>query len=733
MSIRHTSTKVTIAMSRLLTFAAVWLAGSVWAATLTDFETLSLSGDRTQIVLTFDGPVGEPVGYAIEDPARISLDFAGVTSGLSEKYIQISSGNTRNAAILDAGGRTRIVLSLTQLVSYVTQAQGNVVSIYIGDGVESLISKEAPSSTAVSAVADETDSLTFEEVTPASGNEISQPALSTSTFSQSKTEIRNVDFRRTQTGAGQVVVEFAKSGANASVFEQGGDILIRVDQFEVPSELRRRLDVIDFGTAVHFINVYNEDNNAYIRMEVDGAFDYLAYQTDNRMTVEVNQLTEEEAEERLKEKFPYSGQKLSLNFQDIEVRDVLQIIANYVGFNLVASDSISGTITLRLNNVPWDQALDLVLKTNGLDKRMNGNVLRVAPTTELAEQDRLELEARDQAERLAPLRTEYVQINYAEAEAIADIIRSNNSVNSVTEQSGEESVTTTSTANGFLSSRGSVAVDARTNTLIITDTSVNLDAIREAIEIFDIPVRQVLIEARVVTARTSVSEGLGVRWGGATYGQLGGTTFMGSGSVEQNVSSQNSQSNAASYPDAFLVDLPLAQNSGSVAVGFINSLINLDLEITALESIGQAEVISQPKVITSDGQQASIFSGQNVAILGELVEAGLKLDVTPQITPDDRVVLNLQVNQDSLSANTTGPIAIDTNTVSTQVLVENGATLVLGGVFRMEKTTSELKTPILGDLPVIGNLFKRTTTTDEKAELLIFITPKLIEEGLVAN
>jgi type IV pilus assembly protein PilQ len=698
-------------MARLLTLALLLVAAKGFAANLTDFEVLSLSGDRTQVVLTFDEFVAEPVGYSIEDPARISLDFADVNSLLTEKYIQIGSGNTRNAAILDTGDRTRIVFSLAKLVSYATEVQGNVVSIYIGDGAETLVSDSSVSSAAVSAT-----------TTSASTG-----------LTAAANEVRNVDFRRTEGGAGQVVVEFARSGANASVYEEGGDVVIKVEGFEVPSELRRRLDVVDFATAVHYISVYNEDNNALIRLEVDGAYDYLAYQADNFMTLEVNQLTEEEAEARLKEKFPYSGQKLSLNFQDIEVRDVLQIIANYVGFNLVASDSISGTITLRLNNVPWDQALDLVLKTNGLDKRQSGNVLRVAPAAELAEQEKLELEARDQAERLAPLRTEYVQINYAEASDIADIIQSNVNTNTVTESSDGEDVTTTSTANGFLSSRGSVAVDDRTNTLIITDTAVNLDGIRRAIAIFDVPVRQVLIEARVVSARTSVGEGLGVRWGGSVYSGIGNTPIFGSGSLESNTEVQAAGGPGHTYPDALAVDLPLATNSGSLAIGFVNTIFNLDLELTALESTGQAEVISQPKVITSDGQQASIFSGQNVAILGELVEAGLKLDVKPQITPDDRVVLSLTVNQDSLSANTSGPIAIDTNTVTTQVLVENGATLVLGGVFRLESTTNVQKTPILGDLPVVGNLFKRTVTNDEKSELLIFITPKLIEEGLVSN
>lgn len=719
-----TYSKVQAKMNRIFAVLVATVFVSIaHAANLTDFDVLSLSGDRTQIVLTFDGPVSNPVGYSIEDPARISLDFKGVSNLLDEKYIQIGSGNTRNAAILDAGDRTRIVISLASLVSYATDVQGNVVSIYIGDGVEQLV--------AGSGGAAQT-SATPETVASNSANSTANA-----------NEIDNVDFRRTDTGAGQVVISFASAGASASVFEEGGDIVIRVDDYEVPSELRRKLDVIDFATAVHYISVFNEGDNAFIRLDVNGAFDYLAYQSDRQMTVEVNQLTEDEAEARLKEKFPYTGQKLSLNFQDIEVRDVLQIIANYIGFNLVASDSISGTITLRLNNVPWDQALELVLKTNGLDKRQSGNVLLVAPAGELAEQERLELEAREQAEKLAPLRTEYVQVNYARAADIAAILKSSSAEAASAATSGGEGGdvsggTGPQSGGGFLSSRGSVSVDDRTNTLIITDTSVNLDGVRSAISFFDVPVQQVLIEARIVSARTSVGDQLGVRWGGALYPS---SNLFASGSVESNANVQNQISGGSgnpdlAFPDAFAVDLPAGGSASSFAVGLIaDNLLDLDLEISALESMGDAEVVSQPKIVTSDGQAASIFSGQSVAFPDadggtKFIEAGLNLNVTPQVTPDDKVILTLTVNQDSLAA---GGGAIDTNTVTTQVLVENGVTLVLGGVYRTEKTQLVEKAPILGDLPVIGKLFKRTTSSDERSELLIFITPKLIEEGLVSN
>ncbi|GGX44509.1 hypothetical protein GCM10007392_09130 [Saccharospirillum salsuginis] len=514
--------------------------------------------------------------------------------------------------------------------------------------------------------------------------------------------------------------------------------MVRVEDYEVPSELRRRLDVVDFATSVHFVNVYREEGDAVIELEINGAYDYLAYQADNRMTIDVQTLTPEEAEARLKEQFPYSGEKLSLSFQDIEVRNVLQLIADYVGLNLVASDSISGNITLRLQNVPWDQALDLVLKTKGLDKRQTGNVLLVAPAQEIAERERLELESQQQVEQLAPLVTEFVQINYAKASEILSVIQTGAGGGGGSDGEGEEGG---SSSSGFLSSRGSASVDARTNTLILRDTASNLERIREAIRIFDVPVRQVLIEARVVAARTSVGKELGIRWGG-NVNNASDTPVVASGSLDQtssigsDLNTSGGTSYEMSYPDALVVDLPAANsNASSFAIGVAAFDYALDLELSALETRGSAEVVSQPKIVTSDGQEAYIISGQSIPFTGEdgetiFRDAGLSLRVTPQITPDNRMVLDLIVTQDSLAA---GGNAIDTNSVTTQVLVDNGETLVLGGVYRTEAVTTVNKTPLLGDLPVLGALFKRSSTSEEKTELLIFITPKLVREGLASN
>jgi type IV pilus assembly protein PilQ len=710
---------------------------SVAAVSLTDFQAQALSGDRTQLELTFDGPAPTPSGYSIENPARISLDFRDTDSLLENRYVQIGTGNTRNAAIVSSGGRTRVVLSLSSLVPYATAVSGNKVQIVVGEGAESVLGSLAQESSGTAQAAP------VATTQPASASTTS--SRPTRSASNEQPELLNVDFRRSQSGAGQVILEFSNDNARTDVIERGDSIVVELENFEIPRDLRRRLDVVDFATSVHFINVYRDDQNGIVELELDGAYDYLAYQTDNRMTIEVQTVTPAEAQARQEAQFPYSGDRLSLSFQDIEVRNVLQLIADYVGLNLVASDSITGNITLRLQNVPWDQALDLVLKTKGLDKRQTGNVLLVGPAQEIAERERLELESQQQAEQLAPLVTEFVQINYAKAGDILDVLRTGaggaGADSEATTEDGAEAATQSSSASGFLSRRGSASADTRTNTLIIRDTASNLDRIREAIEIFDIPVKQVLIEARVVAARTSVGKELGIRWGGNVNSGGNFPPVVASGSLDSTSSissdlfNSDGSSYTQSYPDALAVNLPAGGNASSFAIGVAAFDYALDLELSALETRGSAEVVSQPKIVTSDGQEAYIISGQSIPFQGadgETIfrDAGLSLRVTPQITPDNRVVLDLVVTQDSLAA---GGNAIDTNSVTTQVLVNNGDTLVLGGVYRTESVTTIDKTPLLGDLPVLGTLFRRTSSSEEKTELLIFITPKLVRDGLAAN
>lgn len=717
----------------------IWCSSAL-AVSLTDFQALALSGDRTQLELTFDGPAPTPVGYSIENPARISLDFRDTDSLLDSRYVQIGTGNTRNAAIVSSGGRTRIVLSLTSLVPYATAVSGNTVQIVVGEGAESVLGSTSSQSSnnSVQPVA---------SAQPALNTNSASATQASRTSNSEQSELVNVDFRRSEEGTGQVILEFSNNNARTDIIERGGSIVVELEDFEIPRELRRRLDVVDFATSVHYINVYRDDENGIVELELDGAFDYLAYQTDNRMTIDVQTVTPAEAQARQEAQFPYSGDRLSLSFQDIEVRNVLQLIADYVGLNLVASDSISGNITLRLQNVPWDQALDLVLKTKGLDKRQTGNVLLVGPAQEIAERERLELESQQQAEQLAPLVTEFIQINYARAADILEVLRTGaggagaDSADTTEEEGTGSSQGGSGSSSGFLSSRGSASADTRTNTLIIRDTASNLDRMREAIEIFDRPVRQVLIEARVVAARTSVGKELGIRWGGNVNSGGNFPPVVASGSLDSTSSISEDLFNSGgtsytqSYPDALAVNLPAGGNASSFAIGVAAFDYALDLELSALETRGSAEVVSQPKIVTSDGQEAYIISGQSIPFQGAEGEtifrdAGLSLRVTPQITPDNRVVLDLVVTQDSLAA---GGNAIDTNSVTTQVLVNNGDTLVLGGVYRTESVTTIDKTPLLGDLPVLGTLFRRTSSSEEKTELLIFITPKLVQEGLAAN
>lgn len=727
-----------------LLVAAVLFSCNALAAALTDFKALALSGDRTQLELTFDGPAPTPIGYSIENPARISLDFKGTESRLENKYYQIGAGNTRNAAIVSSGNRTRVVISLTTLVPYASTTEGNTVRILIGEGAEELLGEIEGSTPETPDNVESESGLLLAESAETQGEAQQTPSTASSTSSR-PSELVNVDFRRSEQGTGQVVLEFSDASARTDVIERGNTIRVEVEDLEVPSELRRRLDVVDFATSVHYINVFREGDNAVVELELDGAYEYLAYQTNNRMTVDVQAVTPEEAEARLKDKFPYSGEKLSLSFQDIEVRNVLQLIADYVGLNLVASDSIQGNITLRLQNVPWDQALDLVLKTKGLDKRQDGNVLLVAPAAEIAARERQELQSQRQVEQLAPLVTDFIQVNYAKAADILEVLKSG-AVSSAPVEGAQEGQTEQAASErrgtGFLSPRGSASVDERTNTLIVRDTANNLQRIREALRIFDVPVRQVLIEARVVAARTSVGKDLGIRWGGNINSGSGYPPVVASGSLDQTSSigtdlyDSNGTSYEYSYPEALAVNLPVADpNASSFAIGVAAFNYALDLELSALETRGAAEVVSQPKIVTSDGKEAYIISGQAVPFYnqdGSVVfrDAGLSLRVTPQITPDNRVVLDLMVTQDQLSS---GGEAIDTNSVTTEVLVDNGETLVLGGVFRTESVTSVNKTPLLGDLPLIGTLFKRTSTSEEKTELLIFITPKLVREGLANN
>jgi type IV pilus assembly protein PilQ len=701
------------------------------AVNLTDVEFSSQPGGRFEVRLDFDGTPPEPKGYNIQKPARIALDLPGVSSQLKQKKFPLSYGNASSAVILEAAGRTRVILNLVELAPYKTRVDGNSLYIEVGDsGV-----KEYIKPTRVNAALPST-----------SGNKFDRQVST-----RSVNEIVDVDFKRGDEGEGRLIINLADPKTDINVFVEGSSIKIEFDDLDLPERLQRRYDVSDFATPVQSIEAVPTQGGALFSLKAVGEYDYLAYQTDNEYVISVKPLTEKELTLRKKE-FAYVGEKLSLNFQDIEVRAVLQLIADFTSLNLVASDTVSGRITLRLQNVPWDQALDLVLKTKGLDKRQIGNVLMVAPAEEIAERERLEIENNKQIEELAPLQTEYLRIRYADAKELFKLF---------SPKAGRASSADggTSTAS-LLSVRGSVIVDERTNSLLVTETAQKLAEFRRVVRLLDVPVRQVLIEARIVIASSNFDEQLGVRWGAAGINAVNSgedLLFFGGnrGSIIDSINSVadaaldraqgNDQGDPILIPDALSVDLGVTGPTGTFAVGFVDDDVQLQLELTALEKQGRGEVVSQPKVITGDKQEAEIKSGSEIpyqesSANGQTTivfkEAVLKLKVSPSITPDDRIIMDLQINQDSIGelvpSGTGGTIpTIDTTSLTTQVLVGNGETVVLGGVFKTVDVESTSKVPVLGDIPYLGRLFSNNSITQEKTETLIFITPRILADTLV--
>lgn len=685
----------------LVAAMATMLALPGWAANIDSVEFSSLPGDKTEIRLHFDGAPPEPTGYTIEQPARIVLDMPGVASSLEEKHHNLGIGNARRVSIISTKDRTRAIVNLTELVSYETDIEGNTLFLTVGGGTPQGVPSQQSFASA-------DDSSVVED-------------------RMSDSRVNGVDFRRSEDGDGRIVIQLSNPKAPVNVSKEGGRVKVEIRNTDLPEEFQRRLDVTDFATPVQIVDALQEGEHTVFTISATGDYDYLAYQADNSLTVNVNSLTAEEIEQR-EDVFKFSGEKLSLNFQDIEVRSVLQLIADFTDLNLVASDTVSGRITLRLKNVPWDQALELILKTKGLDQRQVGNVLLVAPAAEIAAREKLELENQKQISELAPLHTEFIQVRYASATQLFELF--NNAAGS------EQSV---------LSERGSVIVDERTNAIILTDTANRLQEFRKVINQLDIPVRQVLIEARIVTASDDFSEDLGIRWGGAHLSQKSSTRYnrMG-GSLTtledlQDIVANGGQGDITS-PEHLAVDLGvIKEGASSFGIGLTGANYLLDLELSALAADGHAEVVARPKVITADKNPALIESGTEIpyqeatssgATSTSFKDAVLALEVTPQITPDDRIIMELNVKQDTVGAIFNGVPSIDTNQIETQVLVDNGQTIVLGGIFTTEKQFATTKTPFLGDLPYAGRLFRRTEEKDNKTELLIFITPRIIQESL---
>jgi type IV pilus assembly protein PilQ len=691
-----------VAVLGLSALSGVVLADSV---AVQDISFSSKPGSKFEIRLEFDGPPPLPKAYTIEKPARISLDLPGVTSALDRKKFALPYGNATGVLVLESGGRTRMIVNLVKLVPYHSRIEGNALIVEVGNEAANEYLKPIADPLALGSQA-----ITAES---------------------SQATIESLEFQRSDEGEGRLMLTLSDTDVDVNIYSEGGLVKIEFLETSAVEGLLRRYDVTDFATPVSSVDVRSNERGIVFTMKATGDYDYLAYQTDLQYVVSVKPLTPTEVEAR-KSEFTYVGDRLSLNFQDIEVRAVLQLIADFTELNLVASDTVSGRITLRLQNVPWDQALELVLKTKGLDKRQVGNVLMVAPAAEIAERERQEIEANKQIAELAPLQTEFIRIRYANASEVVVLF----------EAGSEEGGT-------LISPRGSVIVDSRTNSLIITDTAAKLGEIRLLIDRVDIPIRQVMIEARIVIAQSDLSEALGIKWGGA-YLDIGNDDVLSaSGDLDNvvglNQNVVNGETPTLSFPGALLVDLGIAGASGSFAVGYTSNDLFLTAELSALEASGNGEVVSQPKVITGDKQQAIIKSGTEVpyqqsSANGETTvafkEAVLSLQVTPNITPDDRILLNLQINQDSLGdlvpSGSGGAIpTIDTTQLTTQVLVGNGETVVLGGVFRTEEVESVSKVPFFGDLPYLGVLFKNSNYQATKTETLIFITPRILAETLI--
>jgi type IV pilus assembly protein PilQ len=694
---------------------------------LESIDVQNMSGQQLQLTLRHSAPPAEPVAFTIDNPARISLDLANTALALPSRRVDVRAGGVDSILAAEAAGRTRLVLNLDRLLPYTTRVSGNDIIIMIGAAGSPAAAAAASSGAAGSPVARST------------------PAAAPS----GPRAIRGIDFRRGTGGTGRVIVRLSDPRTPANLRQLGNQIVVDFSGAEIASNLARRYDAGDFATPVTGFDVVRVGDGVRISISAVGDYEHLAYQSDDQYVVEVQPARK--AAQKSEDKRVYTGERLTLNFQDIETRAVLQLLADASGQNIVVSDSVQGSVTLRLQNVPWDQALDIVLRTKGLDKRRNDNVIIVAPTEELASREKAELAARQDVQELAPLRSEYLQVNYAKAADLAALIKAQG------EGGGG--------GGGLLSKRGSVAVDERTNTLLLSDSSDRLDDIRRLVGTLDIPIRQVQIEARIVIVSDDFTRELGARAGfnGFNVGENGQRLGYTSGSALNNddhlefVQERREDSDpnndglggfvlgeGDTVPQRYNVNLPIANPAGSLAFMLLGRDYLVDLEIQAAQAEGRGEVISTPRVITANQREASIEQGVEIpyqesassgATTISFKKAVLSLKVTPQVTPDNRVILDLNVKKDSVGQIIVGGAgqqvpSIDTREITTQVLVNDGQTVVLGGILETERRETEKKVPYLGDVPVLGRLFKTTGKTNNKDELLIFVTPKILREGV---
>ena len=653
-----------------------------------------------------------PAGFTIQTPPRIAIDLPGVGNALGRSTVDINSANLRSVSVAQAGERTRLVLNLKQATNYRAQIDGKALVL--------VLDSNAPAATAASP---------------------SEPVHFAESLNRTQLALKDIDFRRGNDGAGRVVVELANNQVGVDIRQQGQSLVVEFLRSTLPDNLRKRFDVTDFGTPVQSITTSQSGDRVRMVVEPRGAWEHSAYQSDNQFVLEVR--PQKIDPNKLTQGPGYAGEKLSLNFQNIEVRALLQVIADFTNFNVVTSDTVTGNVTLRLKDVPWDQALDIILQAKGLGLRKSGNVIWIAPKDELAAKEKADLESKAQITQLEPLRTQAFQLNYAKAQDVA------------TGLTGTGSAGSSGTNSRILSPRGSVIFEARTNQLFVSDIPSKLEEIQSMITRIDIPVRQVLIEARVVIANDTFGRSLGVKLGGADLRGLnggvagyGGSTRVTVGGNLNAVAGQTGQNTSVAFADTQFVNLPAVGQGGydpaTIALSLFGAGSNrfLNLEISALEAEGKGKVVSSPRVVTADQQKALIEQGTELpyqvatssgATSLQFRKANLKLEVTPQITPEGSVMLDVDVTKDSVGQSTAAGFAIDTKHVKTQVLIENGGTVVIGGIFEQNDTDSVSKVPVLGDIPYLGNLFKTRTKSSNKTELLIFLTPKVVTDKTAAR
>ncbi len=691
-------------VSGLLLAVGVAVSATTAHAQNNSIESVNVSGQQGGTTLIRvalkNAPAATPASFAVNSPPRIAFDFPNTTNGSGKNVQEVGEGDVRRINIVQAGNRSRLVLETARPLGYDARIEGNAILITLGGSATASSSAPAPAA------------QTFAQVQPGDGRH----------------SLRDIDFRRGRTGEGRVVVDLSDNQVGIDLRTQGRSLIIDFINTAVPKNLERRLDVVDFGTPVDSIETFTQGGNTRMVITPRGAWEHSAYQTDNRFIIEVKKVADDA--NRLVQP-GFTGEKLSLNFQNVEVRAVLQVIADFTGLNVITSDTVGGSLTLRLKDVPWDQALDIILQSKGLDMRKTGNVVWIAPRDELATREKLALEARSQIADLEPLRTESMQVNYQKAADFQKLLAD--------------------PAQKILSKRGSAVVDVRTNTVFVQDTPSRLEEIRKLLKQIDIPVRQVMIESRIVEANDTFSRNLGARLGyNDTTGQgfrIGsGNALQGSvgGGLANNAAASGQNATAGSFNDGLFVNLPAQGLSGANPGVFSFLLFNdrstkfLNLELSALQADGKGKIISSPRVITADKVEATIEQGTEIpyqqatssgATSVSFRKATLSLKVKPQITPDDNVIMNLRVNKDSVGQNTLSGPSIDTKQVSTEVLVENGGTVVIGGIYTQDERSTTTKVPVLGDLPYVGFLFKNNQRVDDRRELLIFISPKILKDG----